>query len=207
MRRNRGRFIVLEGGEGAGKSTWTVFIRDWLQNQGRKVVSTREPGGTPLAESIRKVLLEDRDGMPAESELMLMFAARVSHIKDLIEPALMSGQDVICDRFVDSSYAYQGAGRGLRRDWIAALEKMSLGDLKPDLVLVFDLPPVVGLARVQRRGAQDRFEREPLAFQTRVRREFLRRARLAPKRYRVIDASQPLEKVRADLLKVLEKIL
>ncbi len=202
-----GRFIVLEGGEGAGKSTWTVFIRDWLQARGRKVVTTREPGGTPLAENIRKVLLEGREQVPAASELLLMFAARVSHVKDLIEPALTSGRDVVCDRFVDSSYAYQGAGRGLQRGWIAALEKMSLGALKPDLVLLFDLPPAVGLARAKRRGPQDRFEREPLAFQTRVRREFLRRARVSPRRYRVIDASQPLEKVRADLLQVLEKSL
>ncbi len=204
MKRERGRFIVLEGGEGAGKSTCARLIRGWLRAQGRAVLMTREPGGTPLAERIRELLLQSRGEMAPMSELLLMFAARVSHIRERILPALESGKDVVCDRFVDSSYAYQCGGRGLPARDIAVLERITLGGLRPDLVLVLDLPPRVGLSRVGRRGAADRFERAGLAFQQRVRRTFLQRARAAPQRYRVIDASRPLESVRKQLLKVLE---
>ena len=207
MKPKRGRLIVLEGGEGAGKSTWAVFIRAWLEKNRRHVVSTREPGGTPCAEAIRTILLEGRNNMPAVTELLLMFAARVDHVNRLILPALQSGRDVVCDRFGDSSYAYQGAGRGLPRPWLESLEKMTLGKLKPELVLLFDWPPAVGMARVRRRGRKDRFEKEPLAFQQRIRREFLRRARLAPQRYAVIDAACSQPEVQKQLLKILEQRL
>ncbi len=206
--RRRGRLVVLEGGEGAGKSTCALLIRDWLKKRRRKVVMTREPGGTPLAEAIRKVLLEGRDSLEASSELLLMFAARADHVSRLIEPALRSGTDVVCDRFVDSSYAYQGAGRGLPRRWIAKLERMTLGNLEPDLVVVFDLPPAIGLARVGKRGeGKDRFERETMAFQQRVRREFLRRAKMNKNRYAVMDAGNTPDIVRKNLLRVLEQRL
>lgn len=204
----RGRLIVLEGGEGAGKSTCARVIRDWLENHGREVVMTREPGGTKLAEAIRTLLLETRDAMPAISELLLMFAARASHVTELIAPALTEGKDVVCDRFVDSSYAYQGGGRGLKTRTIAALEKITLGKLKADLVIVLDVPANVGLSRALGRGGMpDRFERESAAFLGRVRRTFLARARANPKRYAVVNASQSADTVRRKLLKILEQRL
>ncbi|MBI2383423.1 MAG: dTMP kinase [Gammaproteobacteria bacterium] len=200
-----GRFITLEGGEGAGKSTHARYIRDWLAARGREAVATREPGGTPLAEAIRAVILRDwPSGMPPMSELLLMFAARQSHVDEAIRPALRRGADVVCDRFVDASYAYQGGGRGVPEARIAALEDMVLGGLKPDLTLVFDVDPRVGLARARRRGEENRFEGEALAFQERVREAYLARARRAPGRYAVLDAGRGLEQVQDELRQVLE---
>lgn len=198
-----GRLITLEGGEGAGKSTQAVFIRDWLQARGRLAVLTREPGGTPLAEAIRQTLLGG-DAMPALCELLLMFAARASHVQTLIEPALSAGNDVICDRFVDASYAYQGGGRGIPDADIARLEALTLGQRRPDLVLVFDIAPEIGLARTAKRGEQNRFESETLAFQQRVRATYLRRAHAEPSRYAVLDASVSRESVQQQLTAILE---
>jgi len=200
-----GRFITLEGGEGAGKSTHAGAIRDWLQARGRKVLLTREPGGSPLAEEIRRVVLQGWDeGMGAESEVLLMFAARAAHLRATVRPALAAGQDVVCDRFIDSSYAYQGAGKGMDERHIAALEQIVLGDFRADLTLVFDLPPELGLGRARGRGEVNRFEDESLAYMGRVRDCFLRRAAADPARCVVIDAAPPLDEVRAALLRVLE---
>ena len=204
---SRGRFIVLEGGEGAGKSTNARFIQSWLQSRNRKTLITREPGGAPLAEAIRDLVLGWSGEMPARTELLLMFAARSVHLATTIEPALSAGTDVICDRFVDSTYAYQGAGRGITSAEIESLEKTVVRDCQPDLVIVFDLDPERGLARVKARGEQNRFETERLEFQRRVRSVFLERARRAPQRYAVIDAARSLVEVQAELVQMLEQRL
>lgn len=205
---SRGRFITLEGGEGAGKSTQARAIRDWLQSRGREVVLTREPGGSPLAEAVRELVLRDwAEGIDVNTEVLLMFAARAAHLKQTIEPALAAGRDVICDRFVDSSYAYQGAGKGLAANHLQALEALVLGDFRPDLTLLLDLSPQLGLARAHHRGEANRFEAESLAFMQRVRDCFLARAQAAPQRYVVIDAAQELTDVTAQILRVLEQRL
>lgn len=202
---SRGRFITLEGGEGAGKSTQARAIRDWLQSRGREVVLTREPGGSPLAEAVRELVLRDwAEGIDVNTEVLLMFAARAAHMKQTIEPALAAGRDVICDRFVDSSYAYQGAGKGLAMHHLQALEALVLGDFRPDLTLLLDLSPQLGLARAHHRGSANRFEAESLAFMQRVRDCFLARAQAAPQRYVVIDAAQELPDVTAQILRALE---
>jgi dTMP kinase len=202
---SRGRLIVLEGGEGAGKSTHARRVRDWLEQRGRQVVLTREPGGSPLAEAIRGVVLGDwPEGVDATTELLLIFAARAAHLHALIGPALEQGQDVVCDRFVDASYAYQGAGRGLGEDKVRALESLTLGTLRPDLVLLLDLDPEQGLRRARHRGEENRFEAETLDFMRKVRQAYLRRAAAAPDRYAVIDAARSVEEVAAELLRILE---
>lgn len=205
---DRGRLIVLEGGEGAGKSTQAVSIADWLRGQGREVLVTREPGGSPLAEAIRRVVLSEwSEGMHPLTELLLIFAARNAHWRGTIEPALARGIDVVCDRFIDSSYAYQGGGRGLDFRLIARLERIVLGDVRPDLVLLLDLPPEQGLRRARAREDANRFEAEDLEFQRRVRRAYLRRLRRAPQRFVRIDAAQPLETVREAIIDVLRQRL
>lgn len=201
----RGRLIVLEGGEGAGKTTHARFVEEWLQSRGRQVVRTREPGGSPLAEAIREVILRQWDeGMDAATEALLMFAARAAHLRALLHPALEQGRDVVCDRFVDASYAYQGAGRGLGEERIAALEQFTLQGLRADLVLLLDLDPALGLARARRRGVENRFEAETLEFMARVRTAYLARARAEPARYAVIDAGQPVEQVHQAIRQALE---
>lgn len=201
----RGRLITLEGGEGAGKSTHARAIASWLEARGRKVVLTREPGGSPLAEAIRGIVLGDwAEGVSAETELLLMFAARAAHVAALIRPALDRGDDVVCDRFVDASWAYQGAGRGIAALHLEALESLVLKELRPTLTLVFDLPTEIGLARARRRGDANRFEAENLAFMSRVRQAYLDRAAADPARYAVIDAEPPIEQVRADLIRILD---
>lgn len=193
----RGRLITLEGGEGSGKSTQARHVRDWLQARGREVVLTREPGGTPLAEAVRELVLRRWDeDMSAATELLLMFAARAAHVHALIEPALARGADVVCDRFVDSSYAYQGA-RGIDSSHLQALEALAVPGLTPDLTLLLDLPVEQGLARAQARGAGNRFEDEALAYMRRVREIFLARAARAPGRYVVIDAAASAGSVSA----------
>lgn len=204
---SRGRLIVLEGGEGAGKSTNARFIDTWLKARDRKTVVTREPGGSPLAEAIREIVIGWQGQMPAQTELLLMFAARSAHIQKTILPALLADTDVVCDRFVDSSYAYQGAGRGAPAAHIDALDEMVLGELRPDLVLVFDIDPELGVARAKKRGDANRFEAEQLVFQQRVREAFLQRARSNPDRYAVIDSSRDIAVVQADIAEVLEKRL
>lgn len=195
-----GLFITLEGPEGAGKSTNREYLAELLKQAGVEVVLTREPGGTPLAERIRELLLApDTEVMAVDTELLLMFAARAQHLAGVIRPALARGAVVLCDRFTDATYAYQGGGRGLAHERIAILEQFVQGDLRPDLTLVFDLPVEVGLARAAARGKLDRFEQEQLSFFEAVRQTYLARAAQAPERYRVLDAAQPLSQVQADL--------
>jgi dTMP kinase len=186
------RLITLEGGEGAGKTSAIAAIRDRLQAAGHDVVLTREPGGTPLAERIRELLLGAQDEpLAAETELLLMFASRAQHVREVVRPALRRGSFVISDRFTDSSYAYQGAGRGLDPDWIAALERRAVG-LKPGLTLLLDLDVREGRARTAGRDLwPDRIESEQDDFFERVRAGFRARAAAEPQRFRVIDASQP----------------
>lgn len=204
----RGRFITLEGGEGAGKSTNARFIKAWLEQQGRQVVLTREPGGSPQAEAIRELILRPwPEGMTPTTEVLLMFAARAAHVQATILPALQAGKDVVCDRFVDSSYAYQGMGKGVPRAQLEKLERMVLGRLKPDLTIVFDLDAEAGLKRARRRGEQNRFEDETLAFMQRVRKSFLVRAATAPGCYAVVNAGRELVAVQADLRRILEQRL
>jgi len=186
----RGVFITLEGGEGAGKSTQMRRVREWLEQRGHEVIATREPGGTALSELIRDVVLHgDHPDMSAHTELLLIFAARAQHVESLIKPALEAGRTVLCDRFTDASFAYQGAGRGLPRSDIAALEQMVQGDLRPDLTLLLDLPVETGLARALERGSEDRFETQSRAFLERAREAYLQRASEFPERYEVVDAA------------------
>jgi dTMP kinase len=202
-----GLFITLEGPEGGGKSTNLAFVRDWLTGRGIEPVATREPGGTALGEAIRELLLGRRgEGMAADTELLLMFAARAEHLAQVIEPALAKGRVVLCDRFTDATYAYQGGGRGVPAERIRILEDLVQGDRRPDLTLVLDVPVEVGMARVHRRGEKDRFERERVDFFERVRAAYLGRARAHPERYRVIDASRPMEEVQADLAAALAEV-
>lgn len=201
----RGRFITLEGGEGAGKSTQARYVKTWLEQRGRDVIMTREPGGSPLAEAIRNLVLAQwAEGMPAEAELLLMFAARAAHLHATIAPALARGCDVVCDRFVDSSYAYQGAGGGLAVEHLQRLEALVLKGLKPDLTLVFDLDPALGLARTRHRGEQNRFEASTLDYLQRVREQFLLRAAQDPQRCTVIDTSADPQTVQGRIAAVLE---
>ena len=191
-----GRFITLEGIEGAGKSSQMATIRATLEALGHGVVLTREPGGAPIAERVRQVLLDPANqGMAADAELLLVFAARAEHLAKTIRPALARGDWVVCDRFTDATYAYQGGGRGLDPVRIGLLETFVQGDLRPDLTLVFDLPVDQGLARAGRRSAPDRFEGETLRFFEGARATYLARVRAEPARMRLIDASTPLEAV------------
>lgn len=200
-----GRFITIEGGEGAGKSTAQAYLAERLAERGIAVLQTREPGGTPLAESIRQTLLSTDGEHPVEmAELLLVFAARAQHLAKVIEPALAAGQWVICDRFTDATYAYQGAARGLSADLIAQLETLVQGERRPDTVVVMDLSPEVGMTRAKQRGELDRFEREKPAFYSQVRNAYLARAQADPDRYQVIDAEQSLESVRQGLSKLVE---
>lgn len=204
----QGRFITLEGIEGVGKSTHLEFIRREFEAAGKRVVVTREPGGTPLGEEIRSLVLSHRDdGMTSDTELLLMFAARAEHLAKVIAPALAAGQWVLSDRFTDATYAYQGGGRGVARQRIADLETWVQARMRPDLTLLLDAPVIVGLQRAGRRSAPDRFETEQTAFFERVRHAYLELARLHPQRYRVIDASQPLEEVRQSIKEVLTVFL
>ena len=195
-----GRFITIEGGEGAGKSTAQTFLADKLTAQGISVLQTREPGGTPLAEAIRRNLLSVDEEAPVEmAELLLVFAARAQHLAKVIEPALEQGKWVLCDRFTDATYAYQGTGRGLSAELIGKLEALVQGDRRPDTVILLDMPPQIGLARARARGALDRFEQEEQAFFERVRKGYLERAAAFPDRYVVVDATQELSEVKRSL--------
>lgn len=203
----RGRFIVLEGGEGGGKSTQARRLRDHLEARGRRVLLTREPGGSPLAEAIRALVLGQwPEGVDATTELLLIFAARAAHLQATIRPALADGRDVICDRFVDASYAYQGAGRGVDPADIAALERLVLGDLQPDCVLLLDIAPEIGVQRIAERSGNNRFDAESMAFMQRVRAAYRARAAAAPARYRVIDAARDAETVAAELAAHIEAL-
>lgn len=203
-----GLFITLEGPEGAGKSTNRDYLAERLRERGVDVLLTREPGGTPLAERIRELLLAPSDEpMASDAELLLVFAARAQHLQQVIRPALARGAVVLCDRFTDATYAYQGGGRGVSGERIAQLEQFVQGDLRPDLTLIFDLPIEVGLARAAARGRLDRFEQEGRGFFEAVRAAYLQRAAQAPQRYRVLDAGQALAQVQADIDALLPSLL
>ena len=193
---DKGIFISLEGGEGAGKSTQNKRIVEWLRGQGKTVVETREPGGTVVSEQIRQVLLDTRNaGLNAIAELLMMFAARSQLLEEVIQPALAEGKVIVCDRFADASYAYQGGGRQLGAETVAVVEQIVLKGLQPDLTLLFDVPVELGMTRVAGRGAADRFEVESNGFFERVRKAYLDRAAAHPQRFKVIDASQDQEHV------------
>jgi len=199
------RFITLEGGEGAGKSTCLAYIQQYFSEHAIPLLVTREPGGTPLAEEIRSLLLDRRDeSVASDTELLLVFAARAQHLAGKIRPALARGEWVLCDRFTDATYAYQGGGRGLSLEKIASLETLVQGDMRPALTLLLDLPVAQGMARAEARSEKDRFEVEQHSFFERVRQSYRERAAAEPQRFRVIDASQPLPEVQASIRRVLD---
>lgn len=204
----QGCFITVEGGEGVGKTTNLEYIRQALERAGKPVRVTREPGGTLLAEQIRGLLLDPlHKGMSTDCELLLVFAARAEHLDRVIRPALAAGEWVLCDRFTDATYAYQGGGRGLSQTRISELEAMVQGSLRPDLTLLLDVPVALGLSRAGERGALDRFEQEEVAFFERVRQTYLQRAAAEPARFRVIDASRSLPEVQAQIDCALQAVL
>ena len=204
----RGRFVTLEGVEGVGKSTQLRAVCERLRARGLHVIETREPGGTQEADEIRAVLLKVRSGgFNPVAELLLMFAARTLHVEKVIRPALAGGSWVVCDRFTDASYAYQGGGRGIPSARIAALERLVLKGLRPDLTLLLDVDPAVGMARARGRGDLDRFEQEKKAFFNRVRRVYLARAKKEPRRIRIIDAGRDVASVQEDVLAVIDSAL
>jgi dTMP kinase len=208
-----GKFITLEGGEGVGKSTQLTLIESELRAAGIDVAVTREPGGTPCAERIRELLLKhDDEVMPDSCELLLMFAARATHLHNLVRPALARGAWVLCDRFTDASYAYQGYGRGVSLEHIAWLERWVQHGLSPDLTLLLDAPVAQALQRAQRRNqargeAMDRFESEQQAFFERVRHGYLQRAAAEPGRFQVIDAGRSLDEVSAAVREALQQFV
>ncbi len=199
-----GKFITIEGTEGVGKTTNIAFIENWLRTRNIDFTSTREPGGTPLAEEIRDILLTPRsESMAVATELLLMFAGRAQHLNKVILPTLETGQWVICDRFTDATYAYQGFGRGMDHELIRRLENLVQGDLRPDFTLILDVPVELGLQRAGQRSSPDRFEQEEIAFFERVRQGYLTLAKTQPRRYRVVDASGSIDNVQADIASAL----
>ena len=193
----RGRFITLEGIDGAGKSTHLPWVKECLERQGKRVWATREPGGTPLGERLRELLLHEP--MTRVGEALLMFAARREHCEREIWPRLVDGTWIVCDRFTDATYAYQGGGHGVANETIAALERVALGNFRPDVTLVFDVPVAVARERLANGRTLDKFEREQGEFFARVRGVYLERARAEPRRMRVIDATRPLAEIRSEL--------
>jgi len=205
--RSEGKFITLEGGEGAGKSTSREFIVELLTAHEIPFIQTREPGGTPLSESLRSLLLtKDGTAPSVEAELLMVFAARAQHLHEVIEPALSKGQWVLCDRFTDATYAYQGYGRGFDLGAIGLLERMVQKDRHPDLTLLFDLDPKIGIQRAQKRAELDRFELEEFAFFERVRKGYLERAKCHD-RFVVIDAAKAIPAVQASIREHLESFI
>ncbi len=203
------KFITVEGIEGVGKSTNLTWLQQILDRRGIPYIMTREPGGTALGEILRGVLLDHRNTeMASDTELLLMFAARAQHLAQVIKPALEAGTWVVCDRFTDATYAYQGGGRGIARSRIASLEQWVQADLRPDLTLLLDAPVEIGLSRAAGRNqGADRFEREKAAFFDKVRTSYLQMAAAEAQRYRVIDASQPLDTVQAQLTATMDAFL
>jgi dTMP kinase len=203
----RGLFITVEGGEGVGKSTNLAFMAELLEGRGFEVLRSREPGGTPLAEQIRELLLQPREeAVNPRAELLLMFAARAQHLHGVVLPALRRGACVLCDRFTDATYAYQGGGRGLPAQDIATLERLVHAELQPDRTVLLDLPVDVGLSRAAARGTPDRFETEAGGFLQRVRDAYLARAAAEPERFRVVDAARDLAAVQRDIAAALEDL-
>lgn len=208
MTSTSGKFITLEGTEGVGKTTNREFIQDYLESRGLRLCVTREPGGTPLAEEIRALLLAKRDeSVHEQAELLLIFAARAQHLQQVILPALARGEWVLCDRFTDATYAYQGAGRGLSLTTIESLETLVQGTLRPDLTIVLDIDVETGLQRAGSRAELDRFESEAVEFFERVRSGYQQRVTANPSRYAVVNAGQPLTAVQHDIQQILERLL
>lgn len=220
MPRAHGLLITFEGGEGAGKTTQINRLAAWLVGQGEAVVTTREPGGTPEGDSIRNLFVNTEGGnWSPEAEVLLLFAGRAIHVRDLIAPALAAGKIVLCDRFTDSTRVYQCAGRGLDRDAVERVKHFAIGDMEPDLTLIFDLPVETGLGRAKSRiartvqqardgtGAEDRFEQADLAFHERLRQGYLALAQENPSRYRIINADQDMDTVTAHLQAQLQNFL
>ena len=204
----RGRFITFEGTEGVGKSTQLENAANTLKDLGIDVIVTREPGGTPMAENIRELLLSPREEPVHETtELLLMFAARAQHLHNRILPALNKGQWVLCDRFTDATFAYQGGGRGVPAERIALLETLVQGEVRPDHVILLDAPVETGMARAKKRGELDRFEQETLAFFQRIRDTYLARATAMPGNYHVVNAALPLEQVSASVSALLAALV
>lgn len=205
---DRGKFITVEGIEGVGKSTNIDFLASLIEAKGLAVIRTREPGGTPMAERIRELLLEHgEEPMTDIAELLLFFAARSVHIHNAIKPALLAGQWVVCDRFTDASRAYQGNGRGLNQETINTLADWVQEDLQPDLTILLDAPAEIGMDRAGRRGAADRLEIEKTEFYARVRDGYLALAKSEPERFAIIDASQSLEQVQAAIGENVAKLI
>ncbi|MFT7560348.1 MAG: dTMP kinase [Flavobacteriales bacterium] len=203
----RGKFITVEGTEGVGKTTNIELIRKLINERGVELVSTREPGGTFLAEEIREMLLAKREEqVNPTAELLLVFAARAQHIQEVIEPALARGAWVLSDRFTDATFAYQGYGRGLSLDTISLLEGLVQGELQPDITILLDIDVELGLERARSRAELDRFESEALSFFERVRTGYLSRAKSQPERFRLVDAGQSLEKVQADITELFSRL-
>lgn len=204
-----GKFISIEGIEGAGKSTQMRFIQSFLEQQGKTVVVTREPGGTKLGEQIRELLLSPRkEGMSVDAELLLMFAARAEHLEQVIKPALLRGDWVLCDRFVDATFAYQGGGRGIDVQRIESISDWTLKETHTDLTLLFDLPVEIGQARVTKRNQdKDRFEQEKAVFFQQIRQCYLNRADNEPQRIKIIDASEDVQRIQQQVTAVLSGIL
>lgn len=203
-----GKFITIEGGEGVGKSSNIAFILSYLKDKNIEVVSTREPGGTIISEKIRDLLLDaNNKSMVSDAELLLMFAARAQHLEELIKPSLAQDKWVLCDRFTDATYAYQGGGRGIPMQRIAELESWVQGELRPDLTILLDVSIEIGMKRASERSEPDRIEQEKNNFFESVRQAYLQMAKDSPQRYRVIDASQALENVQKDIASVLDEYL
>ncbi len=203
-----GKFITLEGSEGSGKTTNMAYIEQLLEEAGVELIVTREPGGTPLGETIREILLDSRQtSMSEDTELMLMFAARAQHMHEKIRPALDAGKWVLCDRFVDATYAYQGGGRGISLERIGKLDNWVLNGFKPELTLYLDIGVAQGLKRAEARAELDRFEKEKIDFFERVRSGYLNRVEAEPERFRVVDASEPLEQVQRSIKSHIEQFI
>ena len=204
----KGLFITLEGIEGAGKSTAVDFIEDFLTKEGHDVIKTREPGGTVIGEQIREILLKNENyTLTYDTELLLVFSARAQHIQEVILPALSSGKIILCDRFTDASYAYQGGGRGIDASRINLLEKWVQGDLRPNLTLLFDLDVSIGMQRTKKRSDADRFEREEINFFKKIRNTYLERAKNEPQRFRIINSASSLESVKEQIITILKDFL
>ena len=204
----KGLFITLEGIEGAGKSTVVDFIEDFLTNEGHDVIKTREPGGTAIGEQIREILLKNENHtLTYDAELLLVFSARAQHIQEVILPALSSGKIILCDRFTDASYAYQGGGRGIDASRINLLEKWVQGDLRPNLTLLFDLDVSIGMQRTKKRSDADRFEREEINFFEKIRNTYLERAKNEPQRFRIINSASSLKSVKEQIITILKDFL
>ena len=204
----KGLFVTLEGIEGAGKSTVVDFIEDFLTKEGHVVIKTREPGGTVIGEQIREILLKNENStLTYDTELLLVFSARAQHIQEVILPALSSGKTILCDRFTDASYAYQGGGRGIDASRINLLEKWVQGDLRPNLTLLFDLDVSIGMQRTKKRSDADRFEQEEINFFEKIRNTYLERAKNEPQRFRIINSALSLENVKEQIVTILKDYL